>query len=248
MRMYGGHTSHRGNTRKNNQDAVFLQCVEQKGEYFALGAVCDGIGGMEQGELASALIIGEIREWFQEVTAWLDISTVNPAVLFAHLKDGAENWNEKLREFCQREDIRTGTTMSLLLIIREHYYIIHVGDSRIYRYHDGLEQLTMDACVATMKNGRVKNYLDNYMGKSGELWFQALEGTVTGGDMFLFCSDGFYHRMTEEDLDAVYRENRKKVDLTESCERMVDTMMTRGERDNISLGIIIMEEKRRWFS
>ena len=99
----------------------------------------------EQGELASALIIGEIREWFQEVTAWLDISTVNPAVLFAHLKDGAENWNEKLREFCQREDIRTGTTMSLLLIIREHYYIIHVGDSRIYRYHDGLEQLTMDA-------------------------------------------------------------------------------------------------------
>lgn len=247
MRMYCGHASHTGNTRKNNQDAVFLQCVEQRGEYFALGAVCDGIGGMEQGELASALIIGEIREWFQSVTAWLDISTVNPAVLFAHLKDGAEIWNEKLRYYCRQEDIRMGTTMSLLLIIRDHFYIIHVGDSRIYRYHDGLEQLTMDACVARMKDGRVKNYLDNYMGKSEELWFQALEGTITAGDMFLFCSDGFYHRMTEADLEAVYRENRKKVDLDESCERMVSAMMERGERDNISLGIVIVEAKRGWF-
>lgn len=36
--------------------------------------------------MASALIIREIREWFQGVTAWLDISAVNTAVLFSHLE------------------------------------------------------------------------------------------------------------------------------------------------------------------
>lgn len=40
---------------------------------------------MEQRKIASALIIREIRVWFQGVTAWLDISAVNLAVLFSHL-------------------------------------------------------------------------------------------------------------------------------------------------------------------
>ena len=247
MRMYWGHASHTGNTRNINQDAIFLQCVEQKGQYFALGAVCDGIGGLEHGELASAFIIDEIKEWFHKVEAWLDISTVNPSVLFAHLKDGAESWNEKLCEFCLQEDIRTGTTMSLIMLIKDSYYIIHVGDSRIYRYHDMFEQLTMDACVARLKNGRMKNYLDNYMGKSRELWFQALEGKIVPGDMFLFCTDGFYHCMSEADAVALYDQYRKKNDLSVSCAKMVDTMMNRGEKDNISVGIIIVEQKKGWF-
>lgn len=247
MRMYCGHASHAGNTRKNNQDAIFLRHIEQNGQYFALGAVCDGIGGLEQGELASALIIDEVTQWFQTVTAWVDILTVDSAILFAHLKDGVEIWNEKLYEYCQQEDIRMGTTMSLIMIVRDRYYIVHVGDSRIYRYHEILEQLTVDACVARMQNGRVKNYLDNYMGKTKELWFQALEGNIVPGDLFLFCSDGLYHRMLETDLKEIYHENRKKQDLSESCERLACVMMDRGERDNISLGIIMMEQKKCWF-
>lgn len=249
MRMYSGYASHTGNTREINQDAVFLDYVEKKGQYFALGAVCDGIGGMERGELASAMIIGEVRKWFKEVNTWLDINTTNPAVLFAHLKDAAEIWNEKICDFKNQEDIRMGTTMSLLLILRDTYYIVHVGDSRIYRYHeDGMEQLTMDACVArATSGGRFKNYLDNFMGKSRELWFQSLEGKVRPGDMFLFCTDGLYHYLTTQDLENVYQENRKKQELCDSCERLANTMISRGETDNISLGIFHFVEKRSWF-
>lgn len=249
MRMYSGYASHTGNSREINQDAVFLDCIEKKGQYFALGAVCDGIGGMERGELASSMIVGEIREWFTKVSAWMDISTTNPAVLFAHLKDAAEIWNEKLCDFRDREDIRLGTTMSLLMILRDHYYMIHVGDSRIYHYDpDGLSQLSMDACVArSTGNGRFKNYLDNFMGKSRELWFQSLEGRVKAGDLFLLCTDGLYHYLTSNDLYEIYQENHKKQLLCDSCVRLAETMITRGERDNISLGIMLFEEKKSWF-
>ncbi len=245
MRIKGGCASNVGNFRANNQDSIFFQCIEQKGNCFAVGAVCDGIGGMEHGEVASGLVVQGIRKWFRTVEGWLDLAQADPSVLFSHLKDGAESWNEDVRELCLREDIRMGTTLSLIMLVKNNYYILHVGDSRIYRYRNGsLQQLTVDDSVSRLKGGRVKNYLDNYVAKAEELRFQALEGAAETGDLFLCCSDGFYHHMTEEDIAGVCQSYRRKTNLDEVCDGLVHTMMDRGERDNVSLVAMMVEGKR----
>lgn len=241
MRLNGGCASDIGRSRKVNQDAILFQCIEDSGQYFALGAVCDGVGGLEYGERASRLVIREVKNWFDAIAAWIDIPTMGAEILYAHLLDGAEEWNSKVQELSNSDHIRTGTTMSLILIIREQYYIVQVGDSRIYKFRQSLEQLTTDATVSHLKNGRMKAYLANYMGKGKNLWFSALEGTFQEGDMFLFCSDGGYHMLREEDVRTIYAGYTGKTDLTEISRKLTELMLDRGERDNISIGIIMAE-------
>lgn len=241
MKIRGGSASDIGSVRNVNQDAVCYRYLKQGKEGFALCAVCDGVGGLEHGEMASAFLVRRMEVWFEELVSWLAISEVETEVLFSHLKDGIECWNEELCQMCQRENLKTGSTLSLLLLIRHRYYIVHVGDSRVYRYRDYiLEQLTMDDSVARLKTGQMKSYLNNYMGKQERLWFQALEGDTEKGDVFLVCSDGFYHHLTESDMGRIH-EKRWKKNLDGFCNEMIRTMMERGERDNISACVAVVE-------
>ncbi len=241
MKIRGGCWSEIGH-RSVNQDAVIYHQLIQGTNCFVLGMVCDGVGGLERGEIASAFLTGKADMWFKEVSKWLDIARNDTDILFSHLKDAAELWNEELCCICQDIGIRTGSTMSLLMLVRDKYYIIHVGDSRIYRYRGGMEQLTIDASIACMKNGRMKNYLENYMGKGKELRFQAVEGTIQEGDLFLVCSDGLYHRLREEDIVHIVRECEEGEEIEALCRRVIMQMLERGEKDNISLCILQVME------
>lgn len=247
MKIRGACNSNIG-CREINQDAVLFRDLMQGEDCFALCAVCDGVGGLEHGELASGFLKERIESWFEDVCKWMDAARVDTGVLFSHLKDAAELWNEELWQQCQEKGMRMGSTMSLLMIIRDCYYIVHVGDSRVYRCRRNvLEQLTEDASVARMRNGRVKNYLSNYMGREKELQFQSLEGTVEDGDLFMVCSDGFYHYLTDGDilkLQQIYKKNSK---IAEICSCVIGMLLERGERDNISLGVVVAQSRREPF-
>lgn len=232
-----------GNVREENQDAVVLRTKEQKGQYFCVLAVCDGIGGLEHGELASGIAVQAINEWFDFVSGWIDFDNMEEAVLYAHLKDLAEECNTQVRECQLEKNIRTGSTMSLLMIFRKKYYIIQVGDSRAYRYRKNeLEQLTVDASVSRLRNGVMKNYLDNYLGKQDGLWFTEKSGTVEGEDIFLVCSDGFYHNLLTADIAEVEKKMKKPEQITKVCEQLIKKMLFRGEKDNITLGMIMVKD------
>ena len=241
MKIRGGSASDIGSVRNVNQDAVCYRYLKQGKEELALCAVCDGVGGLEHGERASAFLVQRMEAWFEEVISWLAIPETETEVLFSHLKDGIECWNEELCQMCRRENLRTGSTLSLLLLIRHRYYIVHVGDSRVYRYREcTLEQLTMDDSVARLKTGQMKSYLNNFMGKQEQLWFQALEGNAEKGDIFVVCSDGFYHHFMESDVERIH-EKRWKKNLDGFCREMIRTMMDRVEGDNISACVAVVE-------
>lgn len=237
MEIRGGVWSEIGH-RKVNQDAVLYRQLIQGRHCFALGMVCDGVGGLERGEMASAFLAEKAESWFGEIANWLDIAQCETDILYSHLKDAVESWNEELCLVCRETGVRSGSTMSLLMLVRDRYYVVHVGDSRIYRFRNGMEQLTMDASVARMKNGHMKNYLENYMGKKEELSFQAVEGMVQEGDMFLVCSDGLYHELKEEDAEALAQGCAEGEEMGKLCEKAVKWMLARGERDNLSLCLI----------
>lgn len=244
MEICGGYWSDIGR-RKVNQDAMVCRIFERDNQYMALCAVCDGVGGLEQGEVASGFLKGKIEEWFDTIIQWVDLKQSDQEVLFSHLKDAAEMWNEELWNLCLEKGIRSGSTMSLLLVVKDSYYGIHVGDSRIYCYLNQLERMTQDASVARVKAGRVKNYLDNFMGKSEVLSFLTLEGKLCGGEMFIICSDGLYHHMTEEDAMWLYQSGSYEADIRERCRQMADKMLERGEKDNISLVVVKVKKQEQ---
>lgn len=237
IRLKGGFATDIGISREKNEDSIILQAIEQQGEWFAVGAVCDGIGGLEQGEVASKLIISELKDWFGKISQWINIAKMDGNMLFSQLILDVQVWNQKVCEYCALHQIKSGTTLSLLMILRNQYYIIQVGDSRIYRYKGILEQLTQDE--VTEKNG--KSYLNNFIGKSKQLKYTTTSGVLSLGDVFLYCSDGFYHKFTQSDMKNMIEKYRNKGSVYQICVDGIKLMEERLEKDNISVGMIIVE-------
>ena len=76
-RLCVGCKTYIGNTRDENQDSIVLRALQQQQKYFVVAAVCDGIGGLEHGELASQIVIKQIEEWYLQINSWIDIETVD---------------------------------------------------------------------------------------------------------------------------------------------------------------------------
>lgn len=247
MRFTGGCETDKGEFRQNNEDAIILRTANIECGNLIVGAVCDGIGGLECGELASRFVADKVSDWFEWITSWFDPEKNRPELLFSHLQDGAEVWNSELIDTMLGEGVRMGTTMSVIMAVNEHIFILHVGDSRIYRYNpkSGLSLLTTDASVTKMSNGRMRSFLDNFMGKSDELWFSLSELKADDNDMFLYCSDGFYHTFSDADAEYYHRCLAEGKDPNKICIEAIQNAIRRGERDNISVGMLYVSKKHK---
>lgn len=241
MKVICAYDSDKGNYRKVNQDAVFVNAMNQKNHVFAVGAVFDGIGGMEHGEIASGTLAAEMRHWFSEVCSWINLHTIEKEIIFSHFRDFAEYSNDKIWQIRQKQKINTGSTMAAIIILDDEYYIIQVGDSRVYKFHQHLQCLTIDDIVIKETEQGVKNFLTNYMGKQEELDFSEYRGIVEAGDLFFVCSDGFYHFLMETDLQGF--------STVQSCiSQVIEKLKQRGEKDNISVGMMQISEEKRTFT
>jgi serine/threonine protein phosphatase PrpC len=144
---------------------------------------------------------------------------------------------EQLRQYGRREQLNLGTTMSVLVLWENTYMIWHLGDSRIYRIRRhgrsrrkaAVEQLTRDHVTG-------RNRLTKCVGSFGFFRPEEHMGTLREKDAFLLCSDGFYHHITEQELeDALWQGHVKEEEQIERrLKEIGDACMKRGERDNLS--------------
>ena len=266
--IFGARTD-RGGVRAENQDAVYAQKLsvggtarsrspfsllgrlgrreraEDMSEGIYLNAVCDGIGGLERGDLSSGVVVGEMGKWFDSLGTWVTQAFSDPEVLFSHLRDAAEEWNAVLMDTIRACGIRSGTTMSAVLTVGGTYGILHVGDSRIYRYRptEGvgtkLLQLTEDECVFRLKDGRTRSFLENFVGREDPLSFRFYTGELALGDMLLACTDGFYHRLNESDVGTLYASLAMGASPESAIAAIADEMVARGEQDNLSASLLV---------
>ena len=236
MKFITGCATSAGGYRRVNQDSILLDTKES----FAFGVVCDGIGGLDNSELASTFVADAAAEWYHGLVEWLEPETAATDIIFSHLRDAAEDWNYRLCEYIRSEGLRCGTTMSLISLLRDSGLIIHVGDSRIYRYRrdSGLDQLTVDMVTSKMSGGRMKTYLANYVGRQDELSYLPIAFDISPDELYIFGSDGFYHKFTEQDAERVYYNLSHGDSPKALCHELISAMISRGEHDNISVGLI----------
>ncbi|MCT7971924.1 serine/threonine phosphatase [Laspinema olomoucense] len=140
-----------GRQRTHNEDdfGIETQVKQRQGarafstHHKGLYILCDGMGGHEGGEIASALAVEKLREYFHRY--WQDSlptqEVISTGVLFA---------NQAIYDLNQTEQRggsgRMGTTLVMVLVQDQNVAVAHVGDSRLYRFtpSQGLHQVTVD--------------------------------------------------------------------------------------------------------
>lgn len=237
MSIITAYVTDKGRYRTKNQDDVI--CVS---EYIGkkkviVACVCDGIGSFEDGEISANIIIEGLDRWIKGIVNAYP-QDCSEEELVEDLELTLTELNEIVYCLKTEKEVRTGCTMSLMLLIGYHYHIFQVGDSRIYSLNKSLQKMTFDEVVTREVNGKAKRLLSNYMGKNYKLSMVKDSGKLQDNTLLLVATDGFYKKVMEEDLLAL-KEIKGERKLFAECNNLIEKILNRGEKDNLSCVVIL---------
>lgn len=211
--------------RKENQDSYWVSILDADGTEVGVSVVCDGMGGLDNGALASRLVVESIRDYLLSSTDFDSLSNV------------IKNASQTIKSM--NEESRSGTTCTVLFCKNGKFKVYHIGDSRCYfykkntgkvyiltedhtairKYKDTLESLSEEE----LKKYRKK--LTRCLGIKENVELDYISGNYSSGDYFLVCSDGFWHNLRKSD----FLENGVEL------ETLATVFKERGETDNITV-------------
>jgi len=245
--FYSCHTDI-GTARTVNQDSLVIKSFQQPGHSLFLAAVCDGVGGLSQGELASRKTAEMISDWFDfEIPQILKDRNVEN-VLRNRLRQLITDTNKEIYYEGLKRQISNGTTMSVLLVWNDCYLIGHVGDSRIYEIGRQARQLTRDHTWIAREVARGhmtkeqarhdsrQNIVLQCIGGAREIEPWMFQGNMETQTTFLICTDGFWHYLKEDECCRQLGPSNvtDETVLERSLLEMTEQMKRRGETDNIT--------------
>lgn len=211
------------NQRPSNMDSLIILEKNIESDYLLLAVVSDGVGSLKHGAFAATALTRGLMGWFtmqDSVPGILEslraeILLINAEIFSASSQGGFE----------------TAATLSVLLVINDKYYAINVGDSRIYAMRNG--KLTQLTCDDVSETGALTAYLGFEMPPNLHIH----QGDARSS-LFLLCSDGLYKRM---DLNFWMEQlsGCKAPKLRRCMDALVHHAIDRGERDNISVAMIM---------
>jgi serine/threonine protein phosphatase PrpC len=189
-----------------NEDAAGTAAASRH----TLLVVADGLGGHEGAEAASRRAVARAVELFGQHPS-TDAPALEALVLGAHraMRDGARGAPAK----------GWRTTLTLLVADGVSASWAHVGDSRVYHFHDGrIRTRTRDHSVPEMlhrageiPDSEIRRHPDR--GRLLQALGQQTEPRVTiservvleDGDAFLLCSDGWWDALSDSEMEDALR-------------------------------------------
>lgn len=234
--------------REENQDS----CSISETRRGLLVIVCDGMGGMTGGAIASAEAVKIIRDYVSKPVSEDDIEDDNKSTLIqavssanAALLTIQEN-NPGLRGM--------GTTVTALLINEEKASIAYVGDSRIYQIRKGRKIFrTFDHSmvfemvkkkIITEEQARLSAQSNiiilRAVGQKPDLDVDAFDLPYDKGDLFFLCTDGVWGTMSEKDLIKRVSERQHPKVVTETLAMNIhnDALRAGGKHDNLTAALV----------
>lgn len=138
-----------GTTKATNQDSFNARVMTTPLGRMAFAVVCDGMGGLDKGEVASASVVNAFCKWAEQRLPDLCESGLTDSAVRADWVGIATEYNEKIKLYGKRCGLASGlgTTVTALLLTEQRYYIINVGDTRAYEIGDHVALLTKDQTV-----------------------------------------------------------------------------------------------------
>ena len=231
-----------GLVRKSNQDSYAIRVLD---EDLAIAVVCDGMGGAQAGNVASAVAVEAFAASLEESCK-------------QGLPPDAERKRELLRGACHAANARVyelsqgnpeyygmGTTLVATMILSHEIYVVNVGDSRCYIWADDtLTQITTDHSLVqalvdcgdiTPEEARThpkKNLITRALGIDESIRCDVFSVERREGQKLLLCSDGLSNIVTD---DVMQTELALLVSPEDTAKMLLSLAVEQGAPDNVTV-------------
>jgi protein phosphatase len=240
-----------GRKRAHNEDAWRALPEEQ------LFLVADGMGGHNAGEVASAMAVDIVGQFFRDARRdppvnWPykhkldevhDSETLSIAVQYANLRIF-----ESARENSDRRGM--GTTFVGAMVRANAAWVAHVGDSRSYvvRNSGAIEPLTTDHSLLEeyrrtrpdlteeqVRRFPYKNVITRALGMKTDVCVEMHRHELHDGDVLVLCCDGLTGMVPDDRIQRIVRSTPV---LQDACRTLVQTANDAGGVDNITVILV----------
>lgn len=228
-----------GKIRSSNQD---VYCIKTFDKNASLGIVCDGMGGENGGQIASAVASRTIFETIQKRYKPNLSDDEYKNIIITALSDSNAAVYEKANQAPEYYK-GMGTTAVIALVVNNKAYLAHVGDSRIYLLRQGeIFQLTKDHSMVQMllDQGKItpqeaqhhpkKNMITRAVGVSKFVDIDYIQVSNLEDCSLLLCSDGLTNTCSDECIKEVLV-NEKPENV---CNSLIYLANEAGGVDNIT--------------
>ena len=238
-----------GLTKKTNQDSFSAKVINTNQGKIAFAVLCDGMGGLEKGEVASATIICAFNKWVETRLPELSKTVIEDAVIKNEWTSIVTEYNEKIKNYGKKSGINLGTTVTAIMITPTRYFVLNVGDTRAYEIADSLSVITKDQTVVARevelgniteeqaKTDPRRSVLLQCIGSSDAVYPEFFFGDTKINSVYMLCSDGFRHEITEQEIYNYLNSNvmNSENEMNANMRALIELNMKREERDNISV-------------
>lgn len=260
--VYG--LTHPGKLRKENQDHFLIGTLSKQlridrtslpedaalraeSERLAsVGMVADGVGS-GAGEEASRLAVQAVAQYLAQITNAFYTSDATEPEGFTHLlSEAALQVHASLLEHAEQEGKpgRMATTLTLFIGLWPQAYLLQVGDSRCYLYHDSrLSQISRDQ---TMAEDLVDQGVLTRAKAADTRWAHVLSSAIGGqqaapvvtrferdwGSVVMLCSDGLTKHVSDE---RIAERLGAMTSAKRACEDLLQDALDGGGSDNITI-------------
>lgn len=116
MNYFAAASTDIGIVKNTNQDSICIKIADFEGKgQVVMAVICDGMGGLAKGELASATVIRRCSKWFEKDLP-CEILSYSWEELSAEWIQMLKECNQRILEYGKSVDVKLGTTLSAVLI------------------------------------------------------------------------------------------------------------------------------------
>lgn len=241
-----------GLTKSANQDSLSIKIINTKQGRMVFVVLCDGMGGLAKGEVASASVIRAFDSWTINELPRLCENPIDDPVIRAEWEKIVNEQNEKIKAYGSGLGIKLGTTLTAMLITQNRYYVINVGDTRAYELFNGIRQITNDqtfvareVALGNMTEEQAKvdsrrSVLLQCIGASDQVYPDMFFGDVIQNAVYMLCCDGFRHEISPEEIyDKFQADKLLNADMMNAASlELIELNKQRQERDNITVALV----------
>src|SRR5437763_8779182 len=187
-----------------------------------IAAIADGIGGAKGGRIAAETAVRGFLDGFCDLPETMEVQRAGARIVSA-----LNSWVNSMG----RQDAEVtglGCTFTALVLRGRVAHLLHIGDTRAYRFSGSrLTCLTVDHI--RQEGGGRSHVLTRALGVETEVRLDYATQPVALHDRFLLCSDGVHGVLSEASITEILRERSAPGDTASA---LVAAALDAGSTDN----------------
>jgi len=226
--------THVGKVRSKNEDSILDLSAE------GLWVVADGMGGHDAGDYASQSIIRYLSDFKRLDSLSECIDDIEKKIFEAHfdIQKHASKTKVDKTKTC-------GSTIVGVFIWETIGIVFWSGDSRLYRFREGLKRLSEDHSYVEelVRMGQLSadeaeshpsaNIILNAIGIRDTTFLDLDYFNIQDQDTYILCSDGLYKDMNEKEITTIIQNETGNMELLTT--QLLEHSLDAGGSDNISI-------------